>query len=131
MKVEPTLGTSQEDQPQPMACFIYRLAPGAGPEYDARHEEVWPEMRELLTSVGIHDYHIFRRGDLVISVLRSDQDLGAARAILNGSDVQRRWSESLQGLFLETADEAGEPLWAEQVFKHPDHPVITDPTVSS
>lgn len=119
---DPILGMSQGDQPQPMACFIYRLAPGAGHEYDARHEDVWPEMRELLTSVGIFDYHIFRREDLVISVLRSAQDLGAARAILKESEVQRRWSESLKGLFLETADEVGEPLWAEQVFEHPVRP---------
>lgn len=117
---EPSVGTSRANPPQPMTCFIYRLAPGAGPDYDAWHEDVWPEMRALLTSVGIHDYHIFRRGDLVISVLRCDQDFGAARAILGASDVQRRWSESLRGLFLETADEDGEPLFAAQVFEHPD-----------
>lgn len=110
------------DVPQSMICFIYHLVPGAGPEYDARHEAVWSEMRELLTIVGVHDYHIFRRGDLVVSVLRSDHDFAEAKAVLSASDVQRRWSESLQGLFLETLDPAGEPLWADEIFQHLDRP---------
>jgi L-rhamnose mutarotase len=101
-----------------MHCFIYRLASEAGPEYDARHAEVWPEMRQLLAAEGIHDYRIFRRGDLVISVLRSTDDFAETRARLAASAVQQRWSASLAHLFAETQDERGLPLFAEEVFRH-------------
>ena len=100
-----------------MHCFVYRLLPGAGTEYDARHEQVWPELLDLISSVGVFDYHIFRRGELVISVLRCREDFAVARVRLAASDVQRRWSESLKDLFMETMDHDGEPLWANEVFR--------------
>ena len=102
----------------PLHCFIYRLVPGAGVEYDTRHAEVWPEMTQLLAAEGIHDYRIFRRGDLVISVLRSTDDFAASLARLAASPVQQRWSASLAHLFVETHDQQGRPLFADEVFRH-------------
>ena len=50
-------------------CFLYHLTPGSGPEYDRRHVEVWPEILQLLGDSGVYDYSIFRRGDLVLSLI--------------------------------------------------------------
>ena len=38
--------------------FVLRLKPGAEAEYRRRHDELWPEMRELLISSGIVHYEI-------------------------------------------------------------------------
>ena len=36
-----------------------KLLPGFREEYKKRHDAIWPELKELLSSVGIHDYSIF------------------------------------------------------------------------
>lgn len=38
--------------------FVLRLKPGTQAEYRRRHDELWPEMRELLLSSGIVHYEI-------------------------------------------------------------------------
>ena len=38
--------------------FVLRLRPGAEAEYRRRHDELWPEMRELLLSSGVVHYEI-------------------------------------------------------------------------
>jgi L-rhamnose mutarotase len=36
-----------------------KLLPGFEDEYQKRHDEIWPELKALLSSAGIHDYSIF------------------------------------------------------------------------
>lgn len=40
-------------------AFKMKLFKGVEDEYKKRHDEIWPELKELLTSSGIHDYSIF------------------------------------------------------------------------
>jgi L-rhamnose mutarotase len=40
-------------------AFKMKLFPGNEREYQRRHEEIWPELKELLTDSGISEYHIF------------------------------------------------------------------------
>lgn len=40
-------------------AFKMKLFRGFEEEYKKRHEELWPELRELLKSTGIHEYSIF------------------------------------------------------------------------
>ena len=40
-------------------AFKMKLFNGVKEEYKRRHDEIWPELKELLTSSGIHDYSIF------------------------------------------------------------------------
>lgn len=103
-------------------CYLYRLRPGAGPEYERRHADVWPELLTLLDEAGVYDYRIFRRDDLVICVSRTRDGFDAATARLSTSEVQARWTASLRHLFAEIADDAGEPLWAHRVFHHAGRP---------
>ncbi|HSQ44897.1 MAG TPA: L-rhamnose mutarotase [Ginsengibacter sp.] len=39
--------------------FKMKLNNGAEEEYKKRHDEIWPELKELLKTTGIHDYSIF------------------------------------------------------------------------
>ena len=38
--------------------FIMQLNPGCEEEYKKRHDELWPEMKQLLKSHGVHNYSI-------------------------------------------------------------------------
>ena len=40
-------------------AFRMQLKPGTVEEYRRRHDEIWPQLVELLSASGIHDYSIF------------------------------------------------------------------------
>lgn len=40
-------------------AFKMKLKPGFVEEYQKRHHEIWPELKEALTEAGIRDYSIF------------------------------------------------------------------------
>ena len=40
-------------------AFTMKLKPGFEAEYKKRHDEIWPELSELLIAAGIHEYSIF------------------------------------------------------------------------
>lgn len=39
-------------------AFIMELNPGCEEEYTRRHNELWPEMKNLLKTHGVHNYSI-------------------------------------------------------------------------
>jgi len=40
-------------------AFKMKLSSGLQEEYKKRHDNIWPELKDLLSSKGIHDYSIF------------------------------------------------------------------------
>lgn len=40
-------------------AFKMKVFPGREAEYKQRHDEIWPELSELLAAFGIRDYSIF------------------------------------------------------------------------
>lgn len=40
-------------------AFKMKLKPGQADEYRQRHDNIWPELKELLHEAGIHNYTIF------------------------------------------------------------------------
>ena len=40
-------------------CFTMQLRSGKLPEYQSRHDEIWPELVAVLKSHGVHNYSIF------------------------------------------------------------------------
>ena len=43
----------------PRLAFKMKLFPGKEEEYKKRHDEIWPELSQLLKDHGISDYSIF------------------------------------------------------------------------
>ena len=65
-------------------AFKMKLKPGLKDEYKRRHDEIWPELKDLLKQNGVSDYTIFldEETDTLIAVQRQDgnqssQDLGS------------------------------------------------------
>lgn len=97
-------------------CFIYHLRPGCGPRYDELHRDVWPEVQLSLREGGTGDYSIYRRNNLVITVLaRSDQP--APPVDKEGQRRLDEWAALLNPLFARTTDVNGEPLYADLIFR--------------
>ena len=96
-------------------CFVLNVDPSNLEEYKARHRDVWPEMREALSSTGWKNYSLFLRPDgLLIGYLVTD-DFDKAIAEMKALPVNARWQQYMAPLFhgIE-ADDSMTPL--EEVF---------------
>ncbi|MCY0094031.1 L-rhamnose mutarotase [Hoeflea ulvae] len=52
-------------------AFKMRLNPGCEAEYKRRHDQIWPELLDLLKAAGISDYsiHLDRETSILFAVL--------------------------------------------------------------
>lgn len=91
-------GVGTQGRPLKRYAFQLRLRPGVEEEYEEAHRAVWPEMLALLKSVGIHEYSIFRRDELLILTLRA-ADFEESWSRLDGHPVNLRWQEAMAPLF--------------------------------
>jgi len=89
-------------------AFRMRLNPGMKAEYKRRHDEIWPELAELLKDAGISDYsiHLDEETNCLFGVLwrRDDHGMDA----LPRHPVMRRWWTAMADL-METRPD-GEPV---------------------
>lgn len=79
-------------------AFMLRIRPGAEDAYDAAHRAVWPEMLALLKSAGISEYSIYRRDDLLILTLRTE-DFRATWDQIDNHPVNLRWQVAMAPYF--------------------------------
>ncbi len=89
-------------------AFRMRLNPGCRDEYKRRHDEIWPELVDLLKDAGISDYsiHLDPEANLLFGVLwRTD---GHAMDSLPESPVMQRWWAHMADI-METRDD-NEPV---------------------
>ncbi len=80
-------------------AFMLRLKSGAGPAYDRAHKQVWPEMFGLLKSAGISDYSIFGRDELLLLVMRVEQDFETTWSKIEDDPVNLRWQKAIGEYF--------------------------------
>ena len=73
-------------------AWVLEVRPGYEEEYKKRHEEIWPEMVDMLQNAGVRNYSIFRHGLTLFGYFETD-DLEQTIAAINASDVNRRWRE--------------------------------------
>jgi L-rhamnose mutarotase len=57
-ELDPFVHHTTENNEQRVA-FKMKLSPGKEAEYKKRHDEIWPELQELLKEAGISEYSIF------------------------------------------------------------------------
>jgi len=72
-------------------AFRMQLKPGIIAEYKRRHDEIWPELAELLRASGIRDYSIFLDEETLalFAVLKLTDD--NRRDALPDHPVMRKW----------------------------------------
>lgn len=97
-------------------CFILELKPGMELEYDRRHQEVWPELINILKEAGIRNYTLFRRGGQVIGYAECESDVGKAFSKVKETEIDAQWSEWFKDVIGRQFDEEGEPLSVPEVW---------------
>ncbi len=98
-------------------CFELHVDPARLAEYKDRHDPVWPDMLRALKDAGWNNYSLFLSPDgLLIGYVESD-DLRAAQAAMEATEVNARWQASMAPFFagLDTTPDRGLVL-LEEVF---------------
>jgi L-rhamnose mutarotase len=97
-------------------AFKMKLKPGFKAEYIKRHNEVWPEIAELIKSSGISDYSIFLDeetnilfGIQKVSGETSSQGLGSAT-------IQQKWWDYMSDIMEVNPDNSPVSIPLEEVF---------------
>jgi L-rhamnose mutarotase len=80
------------------AAFKMQLKPGFEAEYQKRHDEIWPELSQVLREAGVSDYSIFL--DPETGTLFATQKLAEdnTAADLPGDPVVRKWWDFMADL---------------------------------
>lgn len=75
------------------AAFKMKLNPGMKEEYRKRHDEIWPELKELLHTSGVRDYSIFfdEQTDTLFAVQKVTSD-GGSQDLKEDPVVQKWWA---------------------------------------
>lgn len=79
------------ENPMVRKGFKMFLNPGMAEEYEKRHNELWPEMKEMIHQYGGHNYSIFldRETNVLYGYLEvEDGELWAKSA---DTPINRRW----------------------------------------
>jgi L-rhamnose mutarotase len=77
----------------------FRLKAGSQEEYLRRHDEIWPEMTELIREAGLSRYSIWNVGDELFEYLETDDEAALERTLAE-SPVKRRWDAYMSDLLI-------------------------------
>ena len=93
------------------------LKDGKRDEYIKRHDEIWPEMVELLKKAGIENYSIWLTGNELFGYYECSKGIDFAGRVQAESPIVEKWNEYMKDVMDMPNDErtGAQPL-LEQVF---------------
>lgn len=97
-------------------AFKMLLHPGNEAAYKKRHDEIWPELQDLLKKAGISDYSIFldeETNTLFATMLVADQD---AVDRLPEQPVMKKWWAYMKDIMASNPDNSPVSITLKQVF---------------
>lgn len=81
-----------------------KLKPNMKEEYILRHNEIWPEMVEMLKSAGIENYSIWIWGDELFGYYECSKGIAFASKVQSESDVNKKWNEFMKDVMTVAVD---------------------------
>lgn len=84
--------------------FKMKLKPGYREEYKKRHQNIWPELKELLSISGIKEYSIWldEETDILFAIQYLPENYNSSR--LASSPIMKKWWEYMKDI-METNDD--------------------------
>ena len=94
------------------------IAEGKKDEYIRRHDEIWPEMVEVLKEAGITNYTIWNTGNEVFGYYECEKGAEYAARVQAESPVVDKWNEYMKDILIMEMDPltGAQPL-LEKVFE--------------
>ena len=97
-------------------AFKMKLKPGFEEEYEKRHDEVWPELQEVLTKAGFYDYSIYLDEEtLTLFAFQKLTDDNTADD-LPDNPVVRKWWDYMSDIMEYTPDNTPVAIGLKEVF---------------
>lgn len=95
-----------------------KIKPGCKEEYIRRHQEIWPEMVEVLKEAGICNYTIFANGYELFGYYECEKGIAFAEKTQAQSPVVDRWNDYMEDILeLEMDPQTGAQPKLEPVFR--------------
>ncbi len=86
-------------------------------EYKRRHDEIWPEMKDVLHEAGIKNYTIWNVGNELFGYYECEKGIEHAARVQAESPVVERWNEFMKDVMtMELDPETGAQPKLTQVF---------------
>ena len=86
-------------------------------EYRRRHDNIWPEMKEVLRAAGIRNYTIWNVGNELFGYYECEKGVDFAAKTQARSEVVDRWNEYMKDVMtMELDPVTGAQPKLEQVF---------------
>ena len=93
------------------------VKPGCLEEYIRRHDNIWPELQEVLVSAGIVNYSIWNVGNELFGYYECEKGAAYAAKVQAESEVVDRWNEYMKDVMVMDFDpETGSHIILEKVF---------------
>ena len=73
-------------------------------EYVRRHNEIWPELTEVLRQAGIRNYTIWNCGSELFGYYECEKGADYATAVQAGSPVVDRWNDYMKDVMVMEMD---------------------------
>ena len=94
------------------------VLPGKLEEYIRRHNNIWPELTEVLKKAGICNYTIWNVGNELFGYYECEKGVAYAAKVQAESDVVDRWNEYMKDVMVMQMDpETGAQPLMEKVFE--------------
>ena len=81
-----------------------KIVPGMQEEYKKRHDNIWPEMKEVLANAGIVNYSIWMQGEELFGYYESEKGVDYAAKVQAESDVVKKWDEYMKDILIMEKD---------------------------
>ena len=94
-----------------------KIVPGAQEEYKKRHDEIWPEMKEVLEKAGIVNYSIWMTGETLFGYYECEYGVEYAGKMQAESEIVKKWDAYMKDILImeKDPDTGAQPL-LRQVF---------------
>lgn len=96
--------------------FKMKLYPGMAAEYEKRHNELWPEMRDMIHRHGGHNYSIYLDPETNVLYGYIEIEDEALWAQAADTPVNRRWWDFMAGLMETNPDKSPVSVDLKPVF---------------
>ena len=86
-------------------------------EYQRRHDEIWPEMLEVLKKAGIKNYTIWNTGNELFGYYECEKGVEFAARVQKESPVVERWNKYMKDVMvMETDPDTGVQPQLKKIF---------------
>ena len=95
-------------------AFVMHIKEGCAAEYEKRHDEIWPELAELISSSGVRNYSIYLHGLTLFAYLETDDP--ATLDTMKESELTWKWWRYMEPLMEYNEDSSPKVEVIREVF---------------